>query len=167
MNLMDRTEKIINEAKQLEEDVLYSSKARFTMGNFWYYLHAIFGIVVIGGSILFGALSFANLNWPIDINTLSLIVIIISMLQVFFNPFEQSRINKNIGDEYNRLKQEIRFFYNVEVYDNDFNENKDKIRKFAKEKSSIDYKSSPILGCFYNRAKKSIEKEEHKHKVDY
>ena len=164
---MDKTEKIITEAKRLEEDVLYSGKARFTMGNFWHYIHTGFGIVVIVGSILFGALSFANLNWPIPINTLSLIVIIISMLQVFFNPFEQSRINKNIGDEYNRLKQEIRFFYNVEVYDNDFNENKDKIRKFAKEKSSIDYKSSPILGWFYNRAKKSIEKEAHKHKVEY
>ena len=164
---MDKQKEIIKEAKRLEEDILYSSKARFTMSNFWYYLHAIFGIVVIGGSILFGALSFANLNWPIDINILSLIVIVISMLQVFFNPFEQSRINKNLGDEYNKIKQEIRFFYNVEIEDNDFDENISKIKKFAEEKSSIDYKSSPILGCFYNRAKKSIEKEEHKNKVDY
>lgn len=167
MNLMDKTEEIINEARRLEEDILYSSKARFAMSNFWYYLHAIFGIIVIGGSILFGALSFANLNWPININTLSLIVIVISMLQVFFNPFEQSRTNKNLGDEYNKLKQEIRFFYNVEIHDNDSDENKNKIKEYAKAKSSIDYKSSPILGCFYNWAKKSIEKEEHKYKVDY
>ena len=163
---MDKTEKIINEAKGLEEDVLYSSKARFAMSNFWYYLHAIFGIIVIGGSILFGALSFANLNLPIPINTLSLMVIVISMLQVFFNPFEQSRTNKNLGDEYNKLKQEIRLFYNIEVHKNAFDENMRKIKIFAEEKSSIDYKSSPILGFFYNRAKKSIEKKEHKHKVD-
>ena len=163
---MDKTEEIINEAKRLEEDILYSSKARFAMSNFWYYLHAIFGIVVIGGSILFGALSFANLNWPMDINILSLIVIVISMLKVFFNPFEQSRTNKNLGDEYNILKQEIRLFYNIEVHKNTSDENIYKIKKFAEEKSSIDYKSSPILGWFYNRAKKSIEKEEHKHEVD-
>lgn len=167
MNLMDKTEEIINEARRLEEDILYSSKARFAMSNFWYYLHAIFGIIVIGGSILFGALSFANLNWPININTLSLMVIVISMLQVFFNPFEQSRTNKNLGDEYNKLKQEIRLFYNIEVHKNASDENICKIKKFAEEKSSIDYKSSPILGWFYNRAKKSIEKEEHKHEVDY
>ncbi len=167
MNLMDKTEEIINEARRLEEDILYTSKARFSMSNFWYCLHGIFGIVVIGGSILFGALSFANLNWPIDINTLSLIVIVVSMLQVFFNPYEQSRTNKNLGDEYNKLKQKIRFFYKVEIYDNNFNENKNKIKEFAEEKSKIDYKSSPILGWFYNRAKKSIEKEEHKHEVDY
>lgn len=163
---MDKQEKIIKEAKRLEEDILYSSKARFAMSNFWYYLHGTFGIIVIGGSILFGALSFANLKWAVNINILSLIVIVISMLQVFFNPFEQSRINKNLGDEYNKLKQEIRFFYNVEIDDNDFDENISKIKKFAEEKSSIDYKSSPILGYFYNRAKKSIEKEEHKHEID-
>lgn len=164
---MNKQEKIIKEARRLEEDILYSSKARFAMSNFWYYIHAAFGIIVIAGSILFGALSFANLNWVVDINILSLIVIVISMLQVFFNPFEQSRINKNLGDEYNKLKQEIIFFYNVEMCDNDLNENKCKIKEFAEIKSSIDYKSSPILGCFYNWAKKSIEKEEYKHEVDY
>lgn len=167
MILMNETKEILREAKRLEEDILYSSKARFTMSNFWYYIHGTFGIIVIGGSILFGALSFANLNLPIDINILSLIVIIISILQVFFNPYEQSRINKNLGDEYNQLKQEIRLFYNVEIYNNNVEDNIEKIKFFAKCKNEIDYKSSPILGYFYNKAKKSIEeKREHEHEVD-
>lgn len=166
-NLMDKTEEIIKEAKRLEEDILYSSKARFAMSNFWYYLHGAFGIIIIGGSILFGALSFANLNLPININILSLIVIVISMLQIFFNPYEQSRINKNLGDEYNQLKQEIRLFYNVEIFNGDLRRNIEKIKDFAKHKNEIDYNSSPILGHFYNKAKKGIEeKREHEHEVD-
>lgn len=164
---MDETGEIIREAKRLEEDILYSSKSRFGMSNFWHYLHGTFGIIVIGGSILFGALSFTNLNLPIPINLLSLIVIVISMLQVFFNPYEQSRINKNLGDEYNQLKQEIRLFYNVEVYKNNIDDNIEIIKVFARRKNEIDYKSSPIWGHFYNKTKESIEeKHEHEHKVD-
>lgn len=158
---------LIKEAKRIEEDILYSSKARFAMSNFWYYIHGAFGIIIIAGSILFGALSFANLNLPIDINILSLVIIVISMLQIFFNPFEQSRINKNLGDEYNQLKQEIRLFYKVEIYNNDEKSNIEKIKSYTHCKNEIDYQSSPIIGHFYNKAKSSIEeKREHEHKVD-
>lgn len=168
MNSMDEINReLIKEAKRLEEDSLYSSKSRFAMSNFWNYIHSIFGIIIIAGSILFGALSFANFNLQIDINILSLVVIVISMLQVFFNPFEQSRINKNLGDEYNQLKQEIRLFYNVEIYNNDEKSNIKKIKSYARRKNKMDYKSPPILGYFYNKAKSSIEeKHEHEHEVD-
>lgn len=166
MNLMDRTVEIIKEAERLEEDITYSYKARYNISTFYYYMHWIFGLIIIIGTIIVGTLSFSDFKNHFLINLLSLTVIVLSMMQVFFNPSEKYQVNKHIGDEYNKLKQKIRFFYNFELYENDLEENKKTINRFAKEKGKLDYNSSPVLGWFYKRAKQSIEKGEHKYKVD-
>lgn len=166
MNLMDKSEEIIKEARRLEEDITYSAKARYNISNFYYYIHWIFGSIIISLTIIIGSESFIGLKIQFLISSLSLTVIVLSMLQVFYNPSEKYQVNKHIGDEYNKLKQKIRIFYNIELYENDLEENKKTIKRFAEEKGKLDYNSSPVLGWFYNRAKKGIEKGEHEYKVD-
>lgn len=164
---LNTEEEIIKEAKYIYIDVLYSEKARFQIANFWHQIHYLTGSITIILSIVLVSLAFIDITkYLIIVWALSLTTTIFTMLQIFFNPYDKSKINKNIGDEYNKLRREIRIFYNINIPNNDHETNIDQLNEFVEKKFKLDNQSPPILNYFYGKAKKSIEKGEHEYGID-
>lgn len=164
----DSEEAIIKEAYRIEEDVLYSEKSNFVLGNYWGYCNYILGIIIIILSITAGGFAFSNLSGGLNIliGIVTIVITAVSIIQIFLNPCEKSRISHNVGIRYNKLRREIRIFYNTEVYILSTEESLQRLTKFTNDKTQLDSESPNIPGFIYNKAKKTIEREEHSYSVD-
>jgi len=95
-------EEIIKEAKRIEEDLLYSSKAHFVASSFWNLIHLAVGILII-------VLSF--MDWIVkNASTFSGIIFCGSTVITFINPKQKAELHLKSGNNYNSLMNKVRIF---------------------------------------------------------
>lgn len=156
-------DKIIKNARQIEEDILYTEKSNFIFANFWGYINSFLTILIIILSIVSATFIFKILNGIsyFLISIANLMIIFFSIFQYYSNPSEKGIFSRGIARKYNRLRKEIEIFYTIEVYENSYEKNIEILKDFNKRKYSMDSQLPNIYGFIYKFAKRSIEKGEH------
>ena len=129
---MTNNEKIINEAKRIEEDSLYSAKAHFSAGHLWGVVNFWLGTISAVLSAMAGASALSQFFYHnIIAGVLSIIVAGLAAIITFINPDKRSIIYKGAGNKYKALQNNARIFYEIEVTTNgtDDKRNLDDLKK--------------------------------------
>lgn len=164
---MDNKEKIINEAKRIEEDSLYSSKGHFYAGQCWVNVNLYLGGATAIISAIAGASALAQFDYHnIVAGGLSIIVAGLTAVIIFINPDEKAFIHRKAGNRYNALRNDTRIFYDIELSGVDDKIAIEDLKKLNDRRSKLNSESHQIPKWAFKKARKGIEEGEAKYKVD-
>ena len=164
---MEAKEKIVKEAKRIEEDSLYSSKGHFYAAQFWTNLHLWIGIPTSIMAAIAGASALSQFdNHQIVAGILAILVAALSAVSTFINPNEKATIHHNAGNHYNSLKNRARIFSEIDVNVESDEGLLAKLRTLSAERDELNEKSPQIPKWAFRRARQGIEDGEAQYKVD-
>lgn len=161
-------EKIMKEARRVEEDSLYSAKGHFIAASFWSNFHLWMGVPTAVLAVIAGAsafLEFASHN--IVAGILAIIVTALATVTIFLNPNEKANSHQNAGNRYNSLRNKSRIFCDIYCY----GENPDQelvkvLEELVKHRDELNQNSPQIPRWAYEKATKGVEEGEASYKVD-
>jgi hypothetical protein len=161
-------EKIIKEAKRIEEDCLFSAKGHFNAAQSWKAIYYWIGIPASVFAAVAGASALAKFDsHDIIAGILALIVAILAGVSTFLNPNEKSNIHHRAGSQYIRFRNKARIFADLEVdHISDHQKIIEEIMELDSQRNDLNQKSPQIPERAYRKAKKSIIKDEAKYAVD-
>lgn len=157
--------KMITEAKNLEEDVLYSEKGHFSIATVWKRVHLALGIP---SSILAAAAGVSALKqYPNVAAGLAITVAVLTALITFLNPEKAAAAHHKAGVQYNILRGKLRRLHSIDLADQVPNtELRARLEALAEEKARI-MEKAPHIGRFaYWLGKRSIGRKEHEYETD-
>ncbi|MFH1769638.1 MAG: SLATT domain-containing protein [Parcubacteria group bacterium] len=164
---MEAKEKIIREAKRIEEDSLYSSKGHFYAAQSWTNLHLWIGIPTSIMAAIAGASALSQFdNHQIVAGILAILVAALSAVATFINPNEKSSNHHSAGNSYNSLKNRARIFREIDI---DLKTSEDLLKKLKTlnaERDEMNDKSPQIPKWAFLKARKGIEDGEAQYRVD-
>jgi len=164
---MNNQEKIINEAKRIEEDSIYSAKGHFYAGQCWVNMNLWLGGISAVLSAIAGASALSQFDYHnIVAGGLSIIVAGLTAVITFVNPSERSVVHQKIGNEYNALRNDTRIFYDIEVNNMDEKRAIEDLKKLNDKRNKLNLESHQIPKWAFEKARKGIEEGEAKYKVD-
>ncbi len=164
---MNDKEKIINEAKRIEEDSIYSAKGHFYAGQCWVNMNLWLGGISAVLSAIAGASALSQFDYHnIVAGGLSIIVAGLTAVITFINPSERSVVHQKIGNEYNALRNDTRIFYDIEVNNMDEKRAIEDLKKLNDKRNKLNLESHQIPKWAFEKARKGIEEGEAKYKVD-
>jgi len=164
---MTNKEKIISEAKRIEEDSLYSAKGHFYAGQCWVNINLWLGGISAVFSTIAGASALSQFDYHnIVAGGLSIIVASLTAVITFINPSERSVVHQKIGNEYNALRNDTRIFYDIEVNDMEDKRAIEDLKKLNSKRNKLNLESHQIPKWAFEKARKGIEEGEAKYKVD-
>ncbi|MBZ9725277.1 SLATT domain-containing protein [Mesorhizobium sp. CO1-1-11] len=155
---------LINEARRLEEDLLWSMTACFQIATYWRMLHWAIGIP----SVLTAAITGIKAVKTGDPQTLAYFAIasaVLSALATFVNPGRSAREFHNAGVRCSALRGKLRRFWQIDATLDDPNLRK-KLEKLADEKSHLMETMPHTGGLAYWLAARSIGKGQNTHEID-
>lgn len=160
--------KIINEAKRIEEDSLYSSKGHFVTADFWTNFHLWIGVPTAILSAIAGASALSQFdNHNIIAGILAIVVTALTAVTTFLNPNEKANSHRNAGNKYNSLRNKARIFREIDCCGGDSDQElTTQLKELAKQRDELNQSSPQISRRFYKKARKSIEEGEAKYEVD-
>lgn len=148
--------KVINEAKRIEEDSLFSAKGHFCDAQFWTNFHLWIGIPTVAIAAIAGGLAFSSAT--VFAGILSIIVAASTAVITFVNPNEKASAHRNAGVDYNSLRNDTRIFYDVEALQlTDDKELLNKLEQLNRRRAKLGEESPQISKGAYLKAKKGIE----------
>ena len=164
---MINKEKIINEAKRIEEDSTYSAKGHFSAGQCWVNMNLWLGGIAAVLSAIAGASALSQFdNHNIVAGGLSIIVAGLTAVITFINPSERSSVHQKIGNKYNALKNNARIFYDIEADDMEEKKAIEDLKKLNDKRNKLNLESHQIPKWAFEKARKGSEEGEAKYKVD-
>jgi len=164
---MTNKEKIINEAKRIEEDSLYSAKGHFYAGQYWVNANLWLGGLSAVLSAIAGASALSQFDYHnIVAGTFSIIVVSLTAIITFINPNEKAIVHQKAGNKYNALKNDTRIFYDIETNKIDEKKVIAGLKKLNDRRNKLNIESHQIPKWAFKRAQNGIEKGEAKYKVD-
>ncbi len=161
-------DKIIAEAKRLEEAVLYSAKGHFEAERGWSKVHVCLGIPLV----LFAAAASASFLAKIDdsgiiASSLSFIVLLLSAVTTFMNPQDKVTAHHTAGSAYDALLSTVRIFHTIEcATEPDDGILTARLKAYTDQKSRLNESCPAPPRWAYQRAKKGIEDGEASYAVD-
>lgn len=158
-------ENIKKEAERIKEDSIYSSKGHFESSKFWRYFNYILMIVSIASLVLCLVLTFSDYN-KIVVGIFGIISAFITVILIFLNPQEKYIAHQNSANKYLSLKNRARIFLDIESFEMDLERQKYYIKFLDFERNTINENSLPIMNMYYKNAKKQIESDKTKYKID-
>ena len=156
---------IKKEAERIKEDSIYSSKGHFESSKFWRYFNYLLMIVSIASLVLCLVLTFSDYN-KIVVGIFGIISAFITVILIFLNPQEKYIAHQNSANKYLSLKNRARIFLDIESSDMDLERQKDYIKFLDFERNTINENFLPIMNMYYKNAKKQIESDKTKYKID-
>lgn len=165
---MTNKEKIINEAKRIEEDSLYSSKGHFYAGQCWINVHLCLGATSAVLSAIAGVSALFQFNYHnIIAGGLSIIVAGLTAFMTFINPNERASVHQKEGNNYNALRNDSRIFYDIEMNEIDDRKAVDDLKILNERRNKLNIESHQIPKWAFKKARKGIEAGEASYKVDH
>lgn len=164
----DIREKIIKEAKRLEEDCLFSAKGHFYAAQFWTNLHYWLGIPTAILAAISGASALSKFdNHNIVAGALAIIVTALVAVSTFLDPNEKTSLHRSAGNQYNSLRNKFRVFYEIKTSLNADRETLlERLNELSKQRDELNQKSPQIPHWAYKRARRGIEAGEGSYKID-
>ncbi|MFZ2654959.1 MAG: SLATT domain-containing protein [Victivallales bacterium] len=159
---------IINEAKRIEEALLYSSKGHFAASHFWGNFHLWVGVP----TVLFSAVAGASALSKFDPNhviagSFSILVAVLSGVMTFLNPNEKVRAHLNAGNNYDSLMNKIRMFWSIDCWRDESEQVlTEKLKYFSEQKDHLNQTCPQIPRWAYSLAKERIKEGEGDYMVD-
>jgi hypothetical protein len=164
---MTNREKIINEAKRIEEDSLYSAKGHFYAGQCWVNINLWLGGIAAVLSAIAGASALSQFDYHnIVAGSLSIIVAGLTAIITFINPNERASVHQKAGNRYNALRNDTRIFYDIELSEIDDKKATEDLKKLNDRRNKLNLESHQIPKWAFEKARKGIEEGEAKYKVD-
>lgn len=157
--------KLIEEAKRIEEDALYSSKGHYNCADNWKSVHYWIGIpaAVLAGVASVSAFS----DNTVIAGYISVLVAILTALSTFLDPNARQNSHKASGAAFGALKNQSRCFYEIDVYlEQDEKKLKKQLDTLFLRRDELNSTSLPISVKAYKKAKKDIESGSNNYKVD-
>ncbi|NTW70278.1 MAG: SLATT domain-containing protein [Chlorobiaceae bacterium] len=174
MTIIENMEKNINlkelitqEAGRVEEDCIFSAKGHMNAAATWRRVNYYLGIPATCLTALAGA---SAANMIVDSEYAPMIAClstIITALLTFIKPEEKADLHSKSGGSLNSLKNNIRIFRDIEVFqseDTEFLANK--LHLLSDERNKLNKESLSIPYFAYRKAKKGIEMGESSYKID-
>lgn len=162
-------EELRKEALRLHEDAEYTCKVHFVTAERWNKLNMWLSIPSIILSIIAGSLALGKVvpNFEIFAGISGFSAAALTALISFLRPRERYELHTKFGNKYLALRNELRYFSNIEVATNDNeNELKKLLEEYIKEKKSLDADAPLLSKRAYEEAKKRINAGETEYKVD-
>ncbi len=158
-------EKLVEEAKRIEEDALYSSKGHYNCADNWKSVHYWIGIPA---AILAGVASVSAFSEnTAAAGYISVLVAILSALSTFLDPNARQNSHKSSGAAFGTLKNQARRFYEIEVYlEHDEKKLKKQLDALFLRRDELNTTSFSISARAYRKAKTDIESGSNNYKVD-
>lgn len=164
---MDDKGKIINEAKRIEEDSLYSAKGHFYAGQCWMNANFWLGGVAAVLSSIAGVSALSQFDYHnIIAGGFSIIVAGITAIITFINPNERATTHQKAGNKYNALRNDTRIFYDIEISGMDDQKSIGALKELNNRKNKLNIESYQIPKWAFKKARKGIEEGEAEYKVD-
>jgi len=164
---MTNKEKIINEAKRIEEDSLYSAKGHFYAGQCWLNTNLWLGGLSAVLSAVAGASALSQFDYHnIVAGGLSIVVAGLTAVITFINPNERATVHQKAGNKYNALRNDTRIFYDLEVSEVDDIKAIDDLKRLNDRRNKLNIESHQIPKWAFEKARKGIEEGEAKYRVD-
>lgn len=160
--------KMINEAKRIEEDSLYSAKGHFVAANFWTNFHLWIGVPTAILAAIAGVSALSQFdNHNIIAGILAIVVTALTAVTTFLNPNEKANSHRNAGNKYISLRNKARIFCEIACCEEDSDQELAKqLKALAKQRDELNQDSPLIPTWAYKKARKGIEEGEAKYKVD-
>lgn len=158
-------DKLVVEARRIEEDSLYSSKGHFEAAALWGRVQFGLGLPSAILAAITTVLAFADVGvWA---GILALIVVALASVMTFLNPSQQRGLHQTAGDRFHTLRSEVRFFREIDLAGN-MTEAKlvHRLREISYEYQEVRSQSPGIPRLAYWNAKRGIERGEANYEVD-
>jgi hypothetical protein len=151
--------KIVEEAKRIENDTLYSAKGHYEAAEYWTRFHLTIGIPTAILSAIAGASALAQFdNHNIIAGFLAIIVAALTAVATFLNPNEKSNAHQNVGNKYNALRNHVHVFCNIDSsVENSEQELIKQLKELARQRDELNQDSPPISSWAYKKAQKLIK----------
>lgn len=164
---MSIKDKIINEAKRIEEDSLYSSKGHFYAGQCWTNTNLYLGGFTALLSAIAGASALSQFDYHnVVAGSLSIIVAGLTAVMTFINPNKRATNHNKAGNKYNSLRNDTRIFHEIEIDNIDEKQAADDLKKLNDRRNKLNTESDQIPKWAFEKARKGIEEGEAEYKVD-
>lgn len=164
---MDNKEKIINEARRIEEDSLYSAKGHFYAGQCWVNTNLWLGGIAAVLSAIAGASALSQFDYHnIAAGSISIIVAGLTAIIAFINPNERASVHQKVGNRYNALRNDTRIFYDIELNEIDDKKAVEDLKKLSERRNKLNLESHQIPKWAFEKARKGIEEGEADYKID-
>jgi len=158
---------IVNEAKRVEEDALYSAKGHFYASKFFGSLNLVLGGIAAVISAIAGGTLFAQMRENTILpGILMLIVTVITATLTFIKPNQKETEHLNAGNKYNALKNDARVFYLTKVSILDDAHIVQDLESLNERRNKLNIDSPQIPDWAFNCARKGIENGEADYFVD-
>jgi hypothetical protein len=147
-------EKVVKEAKRVENDAFYSSKGHFEAAHSWNRQHLHLGIPSTILSAVIGASALAQFdNHNIIAGFLAILVTVLSALSTFLNPGEKANSHQNAGTKFTAVRNAARRFYDVDIFREDIPEQELllKLEELIKQRDELNQNSLPIPRSAYRK----------------
>jgi hypothetical protein len=148
-------ENIIKEAQRIEEDTEHSAKGHLNASQMWGHVHYFLGIPMTLIAAVAGAQALNdNPAWAAG---LALIAAALGGIQTFINAEQKSSAHRESGNHYLTLRNNTRYFREVEFLQMDNKQATKKIKTFSDERNALNESSLAIPRCSWLTAKKDID----------
>jgi hypothetical protein len=159
--------KIINEAKRIEEDSIHSAKGHYNAAAFWRKFNLIIGLPATIMATVAGASSLGEFNNHAFIAAvLALLVAALSAVTTFINPNEKAISHSKSGNLYNALKNDTRIFREIDFTHLSETEIRAMLHKLNDRRNDLNIKSPAIPTWAFLLAKHGIKDGEAEYQVD-
>ena len=164
----DIKEKLIDEAKRIEEDSLYSAKGHFEAANKWRNIHLWLGLPTAVLAALSGVSALTQFDYHnILAAFLAIFVAALTSVITFLNPNEKASSHQDAGNKYNSLRNKVRIFYEIDCRGKSSVEELTKrLNEFGNLRDELNQNSPQIPREAYERARKGIKEGEADYEVD-
>lgn len=159
---------IIEEAKRIEENCLYTAKGHFNTAQFWTNFNLLLGVPIV----VLAAISSASLlskfyYYNIIASILSMIILVLTSISTFLNPNERANNHLKSGNNYDSLLSRIRIFWSIDCRKENSDEIlSEKLKDLSDRRDRLNRECPQVPPWAYKKAKKGIEAGESKYKVD-
>lgn len=143
------------ECERIEEDAIHSGKAHHNAASLWSWVHYLIGLPMTVFAAWAGIDAFSD--DPTWAGYLALGTAALAALQTFLGASDKSAKHSNSGDGYFALKNQVRFFKDVELIDMDKTEAVQRMRIYIKDRDELNAISPGIPYLAFWLARRSID----------
>lgn len=159
-------ESIVAECHRIEEDSLYSSKSHYNVSDRWDKYNLWLGVPLGILTALSGLAAVKSTTSVVVM--ISLTATVLTSLNTSLNPSKRAALHKASATEYNKLKNDIRIFREIELIDTGLTQKqlKDKITYFSNRRGQLNSSSPNIPRWAFKKTQNDIQKGDATYHVD-
>lgn len=163
--MSELTQKIVAEARRIEEDSEHSSKGHYNACGRWGRYHLWIGLPAALAAALASAAAFKNC--PELAGGLALLSTALTTVLTFLKPSERAEMHKSVADQHHKLRNQTRIFREIELADGlGESDARQRLLELANQRDDLNAAAPGIPRCDYEKAKQDIDGGRSRYQVD-